>query len=521
MVVKVLSGVAEPDMTSKKQRLKVLVKKPANGIFPKIPKVNCLKKPRIVDDASEVGTSVENYMLGNNFRVLGVCPLSKQVPKVDCGFEKLSGTFNQTTPVVIGNKKVNSTVGFKRRSEEVIKGPVLKRLKLDRSVTLLCQAVLEKLMDNPLSVLFSVPVDPVIWNIDDYFDIITNPMDLGTIKQKLLQHRYERSEEFEADVKLTFSNAMLYNPPDHYIHQRASSLIRVFDRLWEPVKIKLHGEHKDIRQRSSHLHKSACPLSSSKFKCVVATGKTIPYDEFTADKHTSTLQMGSIGQDSASTFMDLERGYASAPSTSGSFGAAAPSTSGSFGATAKGLETISDVELSPSRALRIAKLKSRYAETIMKAQNHTLLEPGAEADKTNRQEEKKIMQRRQHEETANMNAKIRAAKSAARSREESKLKKQRQEAREAAQMAIRKMEQSVNVDNNLQVMRDLEALVGTSLVVMCPDLTSRTMWNYEGTNNLRRPLEQLGLYIKEEYSVDYDFDDAFLEEEREEGEFVL
>ncbi|XP_021723158.1 transcription factor GTE12-like [Chenopodium quinoa] len=360
----------------------------------------------IIDDASEVSSGVKN-----NIHVLGVCPLSKQPPKEDGVFKKSSETFNQITNV-IGNKKVNSTLGLKRRSEEVIKGPVSKKLKLDRSTTLLCQTVLEKLMSNPLSNLFKVPVDPVMWNIDDYFDIIKKPMDLGTIKQKLLQHKYDRAEEFEADVRLTFSNAMLYNPPDHYIHQRASSLIRVFDRLWE---------HRDVRQRSSHEHNSDRPLSSSKFKCDVATEKIIPYDEFTAvkDKHTSPLQMGSFGQVSASlSFMDSEHGYASAPSTSGSFGATAPSTTSmSFMDSERGYASapstsmsfmdsecrLSDVELSPSRALHIAKLKNRYADTIMKAQNHTLLEPGA---KTIRQREKKIMQRRQHEETANMDAKI-------------------------------------------------------------------------------------------------------------------
>ncbi len=30
--------------------------------------------------------------------------------------------------------------------------------------------------------LFQQPVDPVKYNIDDYFDIIKNPMDFGTIK---------------------------------------------------------------------------------------------------------------------------------------------------------------------------------------------------------------------------------------------------------------------------------------------------------------------------------------------------
>jgi bromodomain-containing protein 3 len=33
--------------------------------------------------------------------------------------------------------------------------------------------------------IFLEPVDPVKLNIPDYFDIVKEPMDLGTIKQKL------------------------------------------------------------------------------------------------------------------------------------------------------------------------------------------------------------------------------------------------------------------------------------------------------------------------------------------------
>lgn len=40
-----------------------------------------------------------------------------------------------------------------------------------------------------------------------------------------------------------------------------------------------------------------------------------------------------------------------------------------------GLEIVPNIEFSPSKALRVAQMKSRFAETILKAQRHTLLEP--------------------------------------------------------------------------------------------------------------------------------------------------
>jgi hypothetical protein len=37
---------------------------------------------------------------------------------------------------------------------------------------------------------FQEPVDPAKFGIDDYFDIIQEPMDLGTIKKKLNNNVY-------------------------------------------------------------------------------------------------------------------------------------------------------------------------------------------------------------------------------------------------------------------------------------------------------------------------------------------
>lgn len=59
--------------------------------------------------------------------------------------------------------------------------------------------------------IFLEPVDPEKLQIFDYFDIIQNPMDFGTIKEKLSQHKYLNMQHFMQDVELVFKNCILYN----------------------------------------------------------------------------------------------------------------------------------------------------------------------------------------------------------------------------------------------------------------------------------------------------------------------
>ena len=48
---------------------------------------------------------------------------------------------------------------------------------------------------------FMVPVDPVELEIPDYFDVISEPMDLGTIKKKADQLSYTTLDEFASDME--------------------------------------------------------------------------------------------------------------------------------------------------------------------------------------------------------------------------------------------------------------------------------------------------------------------------------
>ena len=58
---------------------------------------------------------------------------------------------------------------------------------------------------------FPIPVDPVALQIPDYFDVVKEPMDLSTIKEKLNNGDYKDPWEFVDDVWLMFNNAWLYN----------------------------------------------------------------------------------------------------------------------------------------------------------------------------------------------------------------------------------------------------------------------------------------------------------------------
>ncbi|KAG0130291.1 hypothetical protein HOY82DRAFT_486892 [Tuber indicum] len=79
---------------------------------------------------------------------------------------------------------------------------------------------------------FYVPVDPVALNIPDYFKIIKKPMDLSTISTKLKTNQYDSASDFEADIRLMFSNCYKFNPSDQHVHKCGKALENIFDQKW-------------------------------------------------------------------------------------------------------------------------------------------------------------------------------------------------------------------------------------------------------------------------------------------------
>ncbi|KAL1206029.1 Transcription factor GTE9 [Cardamine amara subsp. amara] len=117
-----------------------------------------------------------------------------------------------------------------------------------------CEALLKRLMSHQYGWVFNTPVDVVKLNVLDYFNIIKHPMDLGTVKNKLTSGSYSCPSEFAADVRLTFSNAMTYNPPGNDVHIMADTLRKFFEVRWKTLDKKLPGTktHTELSNSDTH-----------------------------------------------------------------------------------------------------------------------------------------------------------------------------------------------------------------------------------------------------------------------------
>ena len=84
----------------------------------------------------------------------------------------------------------------------------------------------------PRLTLYYGQVDADAAGLSDYHDIVTKPMDLGTVKGNLEGQKYEKEEEFREDVMLTFDNALKYNPDNDPCYQAAVRLKKKFIDIW-------------------------------------------------------------------------------------------------------------------------------------------------------------------------------------------------------------------------------------------------------------------------------------------------
>ncbi|PSS14485.1 Transcription factor like [Actinidia chinensis var. chinensis] len=99
-----------------------------------------------------------------------------------------------------------------------------------------CSALLDKLMKHKHGWVFNNPVDPEALGLRDYLDVIKHPMDLGTVKLRLNVNWYKSPREFADDVRLTFSNAMIYNPKGQDVHVMAEQLSTIFEEKWAVIE---------------------------------------------------------------------------------------------------------------------------------------------------------------------------------------------------------------------------------------------------------------------------------------------
>jgi len=121
--------------------------------------------------------------------------------------------------------------------KEAPRQPLIRKKRKLEEPFLSCQDVLEDLLDQEDSFPFSAPIDPK--TVPDYTKVITEPMDLGTIWNKLNASEYKNTDEFVDAVRLTFDNCLLFNEPSSEIGVSAQLLWTYFKRQCRKNKIKV------------------------------------------------------------------------------------------------------------------------------------------------------------------------------------------------------------------------------------------------------------------------------------------
>ncbi|XP_061952351.1 transcription factor GTE10-like isoform X1 [Populus nigra] len=156
--------------------------------------------------------------------------------------EGLHSSFEVPAPQSKKRAHPDRNRGHTKKGTSARSEPVKPAAPLGISTAMLmkqCEALLNRLMAHQFGWIFNTPVDVVKLNIPDYFTIIKHPMDLGTVKGKIVSGEYLSPLGFAADVRLTFSNAMKYNPPGNDVHSMAETLSKYFEVRWKVIEKKL------------------------------------------------------------------------------------------------------------------------------------------------------------------------------------------------------------------------------------------------------------------------------------------
>ncbi|CAN4104007.1 unnamed protein product [Withania somnifera] len=133
------------------------------------------------------------------------------------------------------NEEANSAPGTPSEPHSGIPLPDKKTLEL----------ILDKLQKKDIYGVYAEPVDPE--ELPDYHEVIENPMDFGTVRNKLGTGSYDTLEQFERDIFLICSNAMQYNSSDTIYHKQARSIQELATKKFEKLRINYDRSEKDVK----------------------------------------------------------------------------------------------------------------------------------------------------------------------------------------------------------------------------------------------------------------------------------
>ncbi|KAL2641951.1 hypothetical protein R1flu_009538 [Riccia fluitans] len=223
-----------------------------------------VETPRTTMSQREARLARQPSVIVNSDRLQGTPGFQgkeKRTPKANqlyLNSEFVSGKDKMPPPEKLKSK---AGAGAKRGAQGKVSDPRdAKRAKVESArskrmsdIMKLCSAVLKKLISHKHAWVFNEPVDAVKLGLHDYHKVIKKPMDLGTIKKKLDSAQYQVPAEFADDVRLTFSNAMTYNPVGHDVYVMAQVLRSLFEERWKNIEDKVDEDRLKVKAEEEAL----------------------------------------------------------------------------------------------------------------------------------------------------------------------------------------------------------------------------------------------------------------------------
>ena len=99
--------------------------------------------------------------------------------------------------------------------------------------------------NDPQALDFLSPVDYVALGILDYPTIITQPMDLGTVKKKLENGEYKIFKDFMSDIILIWNNCKTYNQP-------GSEIVKMANHCEKKIKQLIDKQFKNYQNKNTN-----------------------------------------------------------------------------------------------------------------------------------------------------------------------------------------------------------------------------------------------------------------------------
>lgn len=127
-----------------------------------------------------------------------------------------------------------------------------------------CKNILAAQKKHRSAAPFLRPVDPMQLNCPDYFEIIKEPMDLGTVEKKLRNNSYNSPYQFFSDVRRIWSNAFTYNPRNSPVYNMTLEISHHFEDLYKQIDMPVSEDLSMLENKVQRLENKQKELNNRK-----------------------------------------------------------------------------------------------------------------------------------------------------------------------------------------------------------------------------------------------------------------